>query len=525
MNTRRDFLRDSMLLGAATAIAGCAAERFGSTGAGGPMFGYADKPMDRIRVGFVGVGKRGYAAYRRCAWLIPYLDATAVCDVDDWKCDRCEQFAIDHGLNPPKKYVGPEAYKALCGDSDVDVVYNIASREVHLPVNLCGMRAGKHVMTEVPGAMTVDGCWETVETAAIVGVLGGILTALVGLILSVPMLRVMSTPENVLPLAAVYLRIYFLGIPFLATYNFLSAVLRSVGDTRRPLLYMAVAGVVNVLLNLLLVVVFHLGVVGVAVATVASELLSCILTVRCLLLSEGAYRLPRGKLHFSRTVFLQMLHIGLPAGIQGSLFSISNVIIQSSINSFGASVVAGNAAAASLEGFGYCCQDSVCQATVAAASQCMGARKYERVRSVTVVCNILAVFASMVPYGVILLFRHPLLHAYTAEADAVEAGVVRLFYLGSLYFTAGFMGVMTGVLRGYGYSILPTSITLVGVCGFRLVWIFTVFARFHDLRLLYSCYPISWTLTAIGLFIAYFALRKKAVALNEARYRAEQAAE
>lgn len=366
---------------------------------------------------------------------------------------------------------------------------------------------------------------ETVETAAIVGVLGGILTALVGLILSVPMLRVMSTPENVLPLAAVYLRIYFLGIPFLATYNFLSAVLRSVGDTRRPLLYMAVAGVVNVLLNLLLVVVFHLGVVGVAVATVASELLSCILTVRCLLLSEGAYRLPRGKLHFSRTVFLQMLHIGLPAGIQGSLFSISNVIIQSSINSFGASVVAGNAAAASLEGFGYCCQDSVCQATVAAASQCMGARKYERVRSVTVVCNILAVFASMVPYGVILLFRYPLLHAYTAEADAVEAGVVRLFYLGSLYFTAGFMGVMTGVLRGYGYSILPTSITLVGVCGFRLVWIFTVFARFHDLRLLYSCYPISWTLTAIGLFIAYFALRKKAVALNEARYRAEQAAE
>lgn len=366
---------------------------------------------------------------------------------------------------------------------------------------------------------------ETVETAAIVGVLGGILTALVGLILSVPMLRVMSTPENVLPLAAVYLRIYFLGIPSLATYNFLSAVLRSVGDTRRPLLYMAVAGVVNVLLNLLLVVVFHLGVVGVAVATVASELLSCILTVRCLLLSEGAYRLPRGKLHFSWAVFLQMLHIGLPAGIQGSLFSISNVIIQSSINSFGASVVAGNAAAASLEGFGYCCQDSVCQATVAAASQCMGARKYERVRSVTVVCNILAVFASMVPYGVILLFRHPLLHAYTAEADAVEAGVVRLFYLGALYFTAGFMGVMTGVLRGYGYSILPTSITLVGVCGFRLVWIFTVFARFHDLRLLYSCYPISWTLTAIGLFIAYFALRKKAVALNEARYRAEQAAE
>ncbi len=397
---------------------------------------------------------------------------------------------------------------------------------VELLINLLmGLGPGASVLAaRYFGARDDRRMGETVETAAIVGILGGILTALVGLILSVPMLRIMSTPENVLPLAAVYLRIYFLGIPFLATYNFLSAVLRSVGDTRRPLLYMAVAGVVNVLLNLLLVLVFRLGVVGVAVATVASELLSCILTVRCLLHSEGAYRLPRGKLHFYRAVFLQMLHIGLPAGIQGSLFSISNVIIQSSINSFGAAVVAGNAAAASLEGFGYCCQDSVCQATVAAASQCMGARKYERVRSVTVVCNILAVFASMVPYGVILLFRHPLLHAYTAEADAVEAGVVRLFYLGALYFTAGFMGVMTGVLRGYGYSILPTSITLVGVCGFRLVWIFTVFARYHDLRLLYSCYPISWTLTAIGLFIAYFALRKKAVELNEARYRAEHTA-
>ena len=365
---------------------------------------------------------------------------------------------------------------------------------------------------------------ETVETAAIVGTLGGVLFALIGLFLSVPMLRLMSTPENVLPLAAVYLRIYFLGIPFLAVYNFLSAVLRSVGDTRRPLLYMAIAGVLNVLLNLLLVLVFRLGVAGVAVATVASELLSCILTVRCLLRCEGAYRLPRGKLRFSRPVFLQMLHIGLPAGIQGSLFSVSNVIIQSSINSFGAAVVAGNAAAASLEGFGYCCQDSVCQGTVAAASQCMGARKYERVRSVTVVSNILATLASIAPYAIILLLRYPLLHAYTAEAEAVETGVIRLFYLGVLYFTAGFMGVMTGVLRGYGYSILPTSITLVGVCGFRLVWIFTVFARFHDLRLLYSCYPISWTLTAIGLIIAYFALRKKAVLMNEARYRAERPA-
>ena len=365
---------------------------------------------------------------------------------------------------------------------------------------------------------------ETVETAAIVGVLGGVLTALVGLLLSVPMLRVMSTPENVLPLAAVYLRIYFLGIPFLAVYNFLSAVLRSVGDTERPLVFMAVSGAVNVVLNLIMVIVFHLGVVGVAVATVASELLSCFLTVRCLLRTEGPYRLPRGKLRFSRTQFLQMLRIGLPAGIQGSLFSISNVIIQSSINSFGAAAVAGNAAAGSLEGFAFCSQDAVSQAAVASVSQCMGARRYERVRSAVAACCLLEIAVSVVIYGAILLLRYPLLHIYTDDADAVNFAIIRLFVLGVLYSTNGLMNAMTGVVRGHGYSILPTALTLAGVCGFRLIWIYTVFARHHNPYILYSCYPLSWIITIIAQFIAYFALRKRAYALNEARYRAEHPA-
>ena len=248
---------------------------------------------------------------------------------------------------------------------------------VSLMVNLfMGLGTGVSVLiARYFGAKDAARMSETVQTTAIVGVVGGILFALVGLTLSKPMLRLMSTPAEVLPLAAVYLRIYFLGIPFLAVYNFLSAVLRSVGDTKRPLLYMAIAGAVNVVLNLILVVPFHLGVVGVGTATVASEMLSCFLTVRCLLRSDGPYRLPRGRLRFSRTQFLQMLRIGLPAGIQGSLFSISNVIIQSSINSFGAAAVAGNAAAGSLEGFAFCSQDAVSQGAVASVSQCMGARR------------------------------------------------------------------------------------------------------------------------------------------------------
>ena len=393
---------------------------------------------------------------------------------------------------------------------------------VSLMVNLfMGLGTGVSVlMARYFGAKDAARMAETVQTTAIVGAAGGVLFAFVGVTLSRPMLQLMGTPQEVLPLAAVYLRIYFLGIPFLAVYNFLSAVLRSVGDTERPLVFMAVSGAVNVVLNLIMVVVFHLGVVGVAVATVASELLSCFLTVRCLLRTEGPYRLPLGKLRFSRSQFLQMLRIGLPAGIQGSLFSISNVIIQSSINSFGAAAVAGNAAAGSLEGFAFCSQDAVSQAAVASVSQCMGARRYERVRSAVTACVLLEIAVSVVIYGTILLLRYPLLHIYTDDADAVSFAIIRLLVLGVLYSTNGLMNAMTGVVRGHGYSVLPTALTLAGVCGFRLLWIYTVFARHHDPYILYSCYPLSWIITIIAQFTSYFALRKRAYALNEARYRA-----
>ncbi len=413
----------------------------------------------------------------------------------------------------------------LCGETALAAVGSNSSL-VELLINLLmGLGTGASVLAaRYFGAKDDRRMGETVETAALTGAVGGILFALLGIVISEPMLRLMQTPGEVLSLAAVYLRIYFLGIPFLAVYNFLSAVLRSVGDTERPLLYMTVAGVVNVVLNLLLVAVFRLGVVGVAAATVASEVLSCWLTVRCLLRNTGSCRLPRGRLHFSRPQFLQMLRIGLPAGIQGILFSIANVIVQASFNTFGAAVIAGNAAAGSLEGFPNRAQDSVGQGALAAAGQCMGARQYDRVKTVTRTCCLLAAAVSLVVYGVMILLRYPLLGIYTGDPGAQEAAVSRFFVLGSTYFTFGLMCAMTCVVRGLGFAILPTAISLVGICGFRLAWIFTVFARYHELYILYMCYPISWTLTAIGLYVAYRCLWDRAVRENEDRYRREHPA-
>ncbi len=410
----------------------------------------------------------------------------------------------------------------LCGETALAAVGSNSSL-VELLINLLmGLGTGASVLAaRYFGARDDRRMGETVETAALTGAFGGILFALLGIAISEPMLRLMQTPGEVLSLAAVYLRIYFLGIPFLAVYNFLSAVLRSVGDTERPLLYMTVAGVVNVVLNLLLVAVFRLGVVGVASATVASEVLSCWLTVRCLLRNTGSCRLPRGRLHFSRAQFLQMLRIGLPAGIQGILFSIANVIIQTSFNTFGAAVIAGNAAACSLEGFPNRAQDAVGQGALAAVGQCMGARQYDRVKTVTRTCCLLAAAVSLAVYGVMILLRYPLLGIYTGDPGAQEAAVSRFFVLGSTYFTFGLMCAMTCVVRGLGFAILPTVISLVGICGFRLAWIFTVFARYHELYILYLCYPISWTLTAVGLYAACRCLWGRAVRENESRYRRE----
>lgn len=389
---------------------------------------------------------------------------------------------------------------------------------------LVGVGTGVNVLvSRYFGAKDEKSLSETVQTTVIVAVSGGVLVGILGVILAEPLLKLMSTPDEVLPLATLYLRIYFSGMPVMVLYNFASAVLRAVGDTKRPLYYLALAGVLNVGMNLIFVVCFHMDVAGVAIATVLSQCVSCALTLRCLIKSDNIYRLELRHIRFSGKQFKQLMRIGLPAGIQGSFFSLSNITIQSAINSFGSIVMAGNTAGASIEGFLFCAQDSITQASLTSISQNVGARKYERTKKAVLNCILLQFGISVVLSCGAILFRSQLVGIYTTDQAAIIAGSTRLLINGVIYFMNGLMNMMTGVLRGHGYGILPTVIALLGVCAFRIVWVYTVFAWSPTLNILYISYPISWTITAAALFICYFALRKKAFAKNEALYDFEPA--
>ena len=407
----------------------------------------------------------------------------------------------------------------FCGETALAAVgSNMAL--VSLLVNvLMGMGTGASVLAaRYFGAKDETRMQETVETTVLVAAVGGVVFAALGVSLSGPLLVLMSTPEEVLPLARLYLRIFFCGLPVQALYNFCSAILRSVGDTRRPLYFMAIAGVLNVVLNVFFVVVVKISVAGVAIATVASQCVSCVLVLRCLRRSDGIYRLRGWKLHFSGEQFRKLLSIGIPAGIQGSLFSISNVLVQSSINSFGAAVMAGNSAAGSIEAFGFVSQDSINQAAVASVSQNMGGREYGRTKKSVLYCSLLEIAVSIILAGVFMIFRYPLLSVYTKDQAAMDAGSLRIIVLGAVYFLNGLQNMMTGAIRGHGFSYLPTAITLLGICGFRVIWILTAFAATHNLIVLYLSYPISWLLTSAAQYTCYFSVRKKAFARNEAQF-------
>lgn len=392
---------------------------------------------------------------------------------------------------------------------------------VSLVINvLLGLGTGTSVMiSQYFGAKAEKQLQDAVSTTVIVAVVGGVIFGILGILLAGPLLRAMGTPEAVLPLAETYLRIYFGGLPVIILYNFSSAVLRAVGDSRRPLLFLTIAGVLNVGMNLVFVIVFRMDVAGVAIATVLSQCVSCALTLRCLLKSDSICRLVLHPFTFSRVQFLEMLRIGLPAGVQGSLFSISNVLIQSSINSFGSIVMAGNSAAASVESFLFVSMDAMNQAAVASVSQNMGAREYARTRKAVRCCLLMEFCVAAFLSSLTILFRRQLVGIYTSDPDAIEAGAVRLMVLGVLYFTNGMQHMLTGVMRGHGYSILPTCITLTGICGFRVVFIYTYFAAHHTLESLYLSYPISWIITIIAQVTCYFLLRNRAYEKNEQKYR------
>lgn len=338
---------------------------------------------------------------------------------------------------------------------------------------------------------------ETVHTAMLLSVLSGVLLTFVGCLGAKQILIWMKSPDEVIELAAVYLRIYFLGMTAMMVYNFGAAILRAVGDTRRPLVFLIIAGVINVGLNLIFVIVFGLGVVGVALATVISQCVSACMVIVCLIRESGVIHLDIQSLRIYPEKFGKILQIGLPASFQGMLFSLSNVIIQSSINSFGATVVAGSSAGANIEGFVYVAMNAFHQAAISFVSQNYGAGKKERIIKILICAQISVVIVGIVLGNLAVYFGHPLLGLYTTKEAVRQAGMRRIRVICGTYALCGMMDVMVGALRGLGYSIMPMIVSLVGACGLRLFWIFTFFRmpRFHTERSLYLTYPVSWTIT------------------------------
>ncbi len=390
---------------------------------------------------------------------------------------------------------------------------------INLMVNVfIGLSVGGSVaVAKAFGANDPAAIHRSVHTAMTLALIAGVVVGLGGFLFCRPLLQLMDNP--VLDLATTYMKIYFLGMPFNMLYNFGASILRAVGDTRRPLIYLTIAGVVNVALNLLLVIVFHMNVAGVAIATVASQAVSAMLVVLCLIRSSGAVHLDLKDLRIHKRQLIDIARVGLPAGLQGSLFSISNVLIQSSVNSFGEVVVAANSAGGNLEGFVYTAMNAIHQAALTFASQNLGAGKIRRVRKSVFVC-VMTVMAIGLAFGnLMLLAGRPLLSLYLDDPTAIdpltgvtvlEYGVKRLSYMLPLYCLCGMMDVMVGTLRGVGYSIMPMIVSLTGACLFRVVWVVTVFAANPTLDVLYLSYPISWALTfGVHLLCYFFVARPK----------------
>lgn len=399
------------------------------------------------------------------------------------------------------KYVGETALAAVGSTGSL----------INLLTNLfIGLSVGANVLVaRYIGAKQDSDVHETVHTAVLISVLSGLLLTVIGLLFAKPLLVLMSTPGNVLEQSALYLRIYFCGMPVMLLYNFGSAILRAQGDTQRPLYYLFLSGVVNVCLNLFFVLVLHRGVDGVAYATVISQLLAALLIVRNLMRADNACRLQLRALRLHASKLKMMAKIGLPAGLQGCIFSLSNVLIQTSVNSFGDIAMAGNSAAANIEGFVYVSMNAFHHTALSFTSQNYGAGNYGRIRKILGWALLFVTLAGGLVGGAVIALDEQLLHFYTDNPEAIAYGCIRIAYICTLYFTCGTMDAVVGSLRGLGSSVVPTVVSLIGACGFRVVWIFTVFRRFPTLQTLYLSYPISWILTTCAHLVIFFLISRR----------------
>lgn len=410
----------------------------------------------------------------------------------------------------------------LFNAADVVVVGQFAGNEAlaavgstgaltNLLVNLfIGLSVGANVLVaRYYGARQEEEVSRTVHTAVLISVIGGIFLAAIGIAAARPLLIMMDTPKNVIEHSVLYMRIFFLGMPVMLLFNFGSAILRAIGDTRRPLFYLSIAGVINVILNLGFVILFHMGVAGVAMATVISQCISATLIVRCLMRSEGCFQLQLEKLHMDWDKFSKIAAIGLPAGIQGSLFSISNVLIQSSVNSFGSVAMAGNTAGSNVEGFVYTAMNSVHQTAVSFTGQNLGGKRYDRINKILIECLLFVTAIGLIMGNGAVFFGKQILSLYSSDPAVISYGLQRITIICTTYFICGIMDVLVGSIRGLGYAVMPMIVSLLGACALRVVWIYTIFQWNRTLRTLYISYPVTWTVTALAHIICFMVVRKK----------------
>ena len=381
-----------------------------------------------------------------------------------------------------------------------------------------GVSAGINVLVaRFTGAKDSKNVSRTVHTAAAIGCYGGIFMTVLGLVITKPVLRMMMVPDEIMDQAALYMWIWCLGIPFMIFYSFGSAVLRSIGDTKRPLIFMVIAGIVNVVLNMIFVICFKWDVAGVAVATKLSNVLSAVLVLRALAHTGGAYAVTWRKFRITWPILKEMLMLGLPSGVQGMLFSVSNIIIQSSINKFGAYAIAGSTAALQLEGMVHTSFTALALAVVSFVGQNHGAKKYKRIMRSILLCMTYAVSLAIILIAVFHVFKRPLLAIFNPDPKVIEWGLIRINYQMTFYFLLALMEVISGSLRGLGYAFGPTIVTLMGACVFRVFWVFFIFPHYGTMENLMLSYPVSWTLVCLVNGVMLFVICRRMLKRAKAR--------
>lgn len=402
------------------------------------------------------------------------------------------------------RFVGKQALAAIGSTSSL----------INLLVNVfLGLSTGANVLVaRFFGSGKEKDVSETVHTSIFISLISGLFLAVIGIIFAPKILVLMGTPDDILELSGLYIRIYFAGMPLSMLYNFSSAILRAIGDTKRPLYYLTIAGAINAVCNVIFIVAFGMSVDGVAYATVLSQGISAFLTTKCIMQTDECYKFEIKKMRIYKDKLLQILRLGLPAGFQGALFSISNVLIQSSVNSFGSDAMAGNTAASNIEGFIYVAMNSWHHTCLCFTSQNYGAKRFDRIKKTFLTCQALVTSVGFALGALALSIGPSLLTIYAGEADkdvVIHYGMIRMGIIMLTYFTCGTMDVCVGAIRGLGYSIMPMIVSLMGACGFRILWIFTVFQKYHTLKCLYISYPVSWILTTLVHVVCFIVAFKK----------------